>query len=105
MLRRGFLHRGVSISTILMMDPPVAMKSFEVQTIEQLMMQLSLENGDEINKDIKLLEIAIKNVGHMGECHGFVVDGDMATCLEGYFTSRDMGEVSVSICLVMLEFN
>ena len=105
MLRRGFLHKGVSISTILMMDPPVAMKSFEVQTVGQLMMQLSLENGDEINKDIKLLEGAIKNVGHMDECHGFFVDGDMAACLEGYSTSRDTGEVPVSICLVMLEFN
>ena len=105
MLRRGFLHRDVSIGNILMVDPPVTMKPFEVQTIEQLMTQLSLENVGEINKDIGLLEGAIKNVGHMDEWHGFVIDGDMAARLEGYFTSRDTGEVSVSIGLVLWESN
>ena len=103
MLRRGFLHGDVSIGNILMVDPLVTMKPLEVWTIEQLMTQLSLENGDEINKDIKLLEIAIKNVGHMGEC--LFVDGDMAAYLEGRFTSRDMGEVSVSIGLAVWESN
>ena len=106
MLRKGFLHRDVSIGNTLMLDPPVTMEPFEVQTIEQLMTQLSLENGGEINKDIGLLEGAIKNVGHMDKCHGFVIDGDMAARLEGYFTSRDTGEVSVSIIgLVVWESN
>ena len=105
MLRKGFLHRDVSIGNTLMLDPPVTMEPFEVQTIKQLMTQLSLENGGEINKDIGLLEGAIKNVGHMDECHGFIIDGDMAARLEGYSTSRDMGEVSMSIGLVVWESN
>jgi len=105
MLRRGFLHRDVSIGNTLMLDPPVTMKPFQVRTIEQLMTQLSLEPGDGFKKYAELLKGAIKNVGHSNECHGFIIDGDMAARLEGYFTSRDMGEASVSICLVVWESN
>jgi len=105
MLRRGFLHRDVSIGNTLMLDPSVTMKPFEVRTIEQLMTQLSLEQGGGLNKYVEQLEGAIKKVGHSGECHGFIIDGDMAARLEGYFTSRDMGEASVSIRLLVLESN
>ena len=86
MLRRGFLHRDVSIGNTLMLDPPVTANPFEVRTIEQLMTQLSLQYEDELAKYAEMLEGAIKKVGHSDECHGFVIDGDMTATLEGHFT-------------------
>ena len=77
MLRRGFLHRDVSIASILMLDPPVTMKPFEVWTAEQLMTQLSLKQGDGLNKYVELLEDTVKKVGHSDEYHGIVIDRDM----------------------------
>ena len=41
----------------------------------------------------KLLETLI---GRKTECHGFIIDGDMAARLEGYFTLHDTGEIFVS---------
>lgn len=38
----SFLHGDISITTILMLDPPVTMKPFEARVIEQLVMRLSL---------------------------------------------------------------
>jgi len=105
MLRRGSLHRDVSIDNILMLDPPVTMKPFEVWTAEQLMTQLSLEQGGGLNKYVELLEGAIKKVGHSNECHGIVIDRDLSASLDGSFTSRDTGEISVGICLVAWESN
>ena len=101
MLREGFLHRDVSIGNTLMLDPPVTMKLFEARTIEQQMAQLSLQYEGELAKCADLLEDAIKNIGCLDKCHGFLIDGDMAANLEGYFTLRDTGEVSVSICLIV----
>ena len=98
MLRAGFLHRDVSIGNTLMLDPPLP---FEARTIEQLMARLSLQHEDELAKYVNLLEDAIKKTGYLDKCHGFLIDGDMAAKLEGYFTMRDTGEVSVSICLVV----
>jgi len=105
MLRRGFLQRDVSIGNTLMLDPPVTMNPFDVWEIKELMKQLSLRYEDEaeLTKYAKLLYDAVKNVGYLAECHGFLIDGDMAASLKGYFTSRDTGEVSVSIRLVVYE--
>jgi len=105
MLRRGFLHRDVSIGNTLMLDPSVMTRSFEAWAIKQLMTELSLQYEGELARYAKLLEDAIKEVGHMDKCRGFVTDGDMAAGLEGYFTSRDTGEVYVSICLAVWESN
>jgi len=103
MLRRGFLHRDVSIGNTLMLDPPVTTKPFEAQSIKQLMTELSLQYEGELAKSTKLLEDTVQKVGHSDKCHGFIIDGDMAASLEGYFTSRGTGEVTVSIHLVFCE--
>jgi len=95
MLRKGFLHRDVSIGNVLMLDPPVTMKPFEARPVEQLMAQLSLNDANELSKYASLLEEVIGKMGFSDKCHGFVIDGDMAASLEGYFTSRDTGERSV----------
>jgi len=105
MLRRGFLHRDVSIGNILMLDPPVTTKPFDAWEIKELMKQLSLryEDEPELGKYAKLLHDAIKDVGYLAKCHGFLIDGNMAARLKGYFTSRDTGEVFVSTRLVVCE--
>ena len=59
-MRRGFLHRDVSIGNTLMLDPPVTTKPFQVQVVNQLMIQLSLQYEDELTRCAKLLEDAIK---------------------------------------------
>jgi hypothetical protein len=97
MLRRGFLHRDISIGNILQLDPPVRMTPFKVQTIEESMAQLSLQHKDKLARHAGLLEVAIGKVVSLDECHGFVIDGDMAARLEGYFTLGDTGERPVSL--------
>ncbi|KAF9649200.1 hypothetical protein BDM02DRAFT_3142988 [Thelephora ganbajun] len=97
MLLKGFLHRDISIGNVLMLDPPVTTKPFESETpgVEQLMAQPTLEDDDqrrahedELAQHAELLAQTIKEMGPLDECHGFVIDGDMAARLEGYFTSR-----------------
>ena len=100
MLREGFLHRDISIGNILMLDPPVTMNSFKVRAVGQLMTRFSLQYEGEFAKYANLLEDAIKKMDYLDKCHGFLIDGDMAAKLEGYFTVCDTGEVFVSICLV-----
>ena len=97
MLRRGFLHRDIDIGNILQLDPPVRMTPFKVQTIEEFMAQLSLQHKDELARHAGLLEVAIGRVVSLDECYGFIMDGDMAARLEGYFTLGDTGERSVSM--------
>ena len=80
-----------------MLDPPVTMKSFEAQSIEELMTRLSLEYEGDLARYANLLEEVVKKMGSPGECHGFVIDGDMAASLDGYFAPRDTGERSVSM--------
>ena len=99
MLRRGFLHRDVSIGNTLMLDPPVTMGPFRAREIKQLATRFSPQYEGDLAKYVKLLEDAIEEVGHMDKCRGFVIDGDMAASLDDYFAPRDMGEVSVSVCL------
>ena len=104
MLRRGFLHRDVSIGNTLMLDPPVTTKPFQAWTIEEHMAHLTLQYEGELGElaeCTKLLEVVIEKMGHSDKCHGFVIDGDMAAKLEGYFTPHDTGEATVSICLAV----
>ena len=102
MLRKGFLHSDVSIGNTLMLDPPVTMKPFETQPIEELMTHLPLQHEHELGEYANLLGDTIKKMGFSDKCHGLIIDGDMAAKLEGYFTLHDAGEVSVSICLIAL---
>ena len=98
MLRIGFLHRGISIGTVLMLNPPVEMDPFEEWTVEQRMAQLRLQDGTpELTKYVNLVEKMVKEMDFPNQCRGFVTDGDMAARLEGYFTSRDTGERSVGM--------
>jgi hypothetical protein len=96
MLIKGFLHRDISIDNTLGLDPPVMMKPFEAQPIEERMAQLSLQDKKGLDIYIKRLEGVIRKMSFSGECRGFVLDGDMAATLAGYFTPRDTGEISVS---------
>ncbi|KAF9644695.1 hypothetical protein BDM02DRAFT_3190360 [Thelephora ganbajun] len=98
MLLKGFLHRDISIGNVLMLDPPVTTKPFESETpaVEQLIARLSLEDDDqriahrnELAQHAELLTQTVKEIGPLDKCHGFVIDGDMAARLEGYFTSRE----------------
>ena len=75
MLRKGFLHRDVSFSNTLMLDPPVTMKPFEARSIKEFMTQLSLEYEGELARYANLLEDVIKKMGFPEACYGFVVDG------------------------------
>ena len=98
MLRRGFLHRDVSIGNTLMLDPPVTAKPLEVRSIDRRMTQLSLQYEDDLAKYANQLEDTIEKMGFSDKCHRFLIGGDMTARLDGYFTLRDTGEVSVSIC-------
>ena len=96
MLRIGFLHRDISIGNVLMLKLPVEMEPFEEWTIEKLMEQLHFQDGTpELTKYVNLVEKMVKEMDSPNQCRGFVTDGDMAACLESYFTSRDTGERSV----------
>ena len=97
MLRKGFLHRDVSIGNALMLDPPVTVKPFKAQSIEELMTRLSLGYEGDLARYANLLEDVVKKMGSPDECHGFVIDGDMAASLDGYFAFRHTGEISVSM--------
>jgi hypothetical protein len=92
MLRRGFLQRDVSIGNVLQLDPPVTMTPFGAGSLEGFMAGHTLQDNDLVTQ-AKLLETLI---GRKTECHGFIIDGDMAARLEGYFTLHDTGERSVS---------
>jgi hypothetical protein len=105
MLRKGFLHRDISIGNVLMLDPPVTMRPFEVRSMEQLMVQLSLQYEDELARHANLLEDATEKLDFSDKCHGFLTDGDMAASLEGYFTPRDTGEICVSMPGCLWESN
>jgi len=101
MLVKGFLHRDVSISNTLMLDPPVAMKPFTLPTIEELMARLSIGSENDLGKYVSLLEDVIKKMGFSDDlCHGFIIDGEMAAKSEGYPVLRDAREVYTSISLV-----
>ena len=100
MLRKGFLHRDVSTGNTLMLDPPVTTKPFPAWTPQELLEHLSIRYENDLDKYVRLLENVIKEMGFSDKCHGLIIDGDMAAKLDGYFTSRDTGEVSVSICRV-----
>ena len=97
MLRKGFLHRDISVGNTLMLDPPVTMKPFETRIIEGLVERFPLQYRCELSRSTDLLERMIKEMGLVDKCCGFVIDGDMAAPLEGYFISRDARERSVSI--------
>jgi len=94
-LRKGFLHRDISIGNALMLDPPVKMEPFAEETLEQRMARLCLQEGIELDNYVALLKKMIKELGHQDMCRGFFIDGDMAASLEGYFTRRRMEEKSV----------
>jgi len=102
MLIKEFLHRDVSIGNTLMLDPPVTMNPFTLSTIQELMENLSIGPNNDLGKYVRLLEGVIKKMGFADKCHGFIIDGDMAAKLEGYFAPRDTKEVSVSIWLVVV---
>ena len=116
MLRNGFLHRDVSIGNTLMLDPPVkpSVRSIEdlvarltpqldppvepsAQPIEDRLARLCLQDGGDLTKCFDRLKDAIGKDNLTDKCHGFVIDGDMAARLKGYFTSPHTGERSVSI--------
>jgi len=100
MLKMGFLHRDINIGNVLMLGPPVT-KVFGAWTIEQFVTQLRLQGrGEPLAEHVSLLEQMIGELGSPGKCYGFVVDGNMATCLEDYFTPRSMEEKSVSAPIV-----
>jgi len=105
MLIKGFLHRDVSIGNTLMLDPPVTTKPFTLPTIEELVARLSIGPENDLGKYLGLLEDVIKEMGFSDKCHGFIIDGDMAAKLKGYFTLRDTKEASVRICLVVWEYS
>ena len=93
-LRKGFLHRDISIGNALMLDPPVKMEPFAKETLEQRMAQLRLRET-KLADHVALLEKMIDELGSPDMCRGFFIDGDMAAPLEDYFTERRMGEKSV----------
>ena len=86
-LKKGFLHRDISIGNILTLRLPLKSCPSELLTGDK----------DDLDKLVKRLKEAVKNVDLWEECYGFVIDGDMAASLEGYFTTREMGERSVGM--------
>ena len=62
MLRKVFLHGDISISSVLMLDSPVTMKPFEVQTVEELI-RLSLQFEGELARRANPLENLVKKMG------------------------------------------
>ena len=103
MLIKEFLHRDVSIGNTLMLDPPVTTNPLTLSTIEELMENLSIGPNNDLGKYVGLLEDMVKRMGFSDKCHGFIIDGDMAAELEGYFAPCDTREVYVSIWLVVGE--
>jgi len=91
MLKMGLLHGDIGIDKVLMLDPPVT-KPFGAWTMEQLVTQLRFQDGGgRLAKHVNLLENMIKELGSPDKCYGFVIGGDMATCLEGYSGLRNTG--------------
>ena len=60
MLRKGFLHRDISIGNVLQLDSPVRMTPFEVQPTEESTTQISPQHKDELARHADLLEVALK---------------------------------------------
>jgi hypothetical protein len=101
MLQRGFLHRDISIGNALMSDPFEEIPPFEVQNLEKFVAQLRLPDAEKLNAELAgythKLEREIKLATPLGECHGFLIDGDMAAPLTSYFSNRDKGKISVCV--------
>ena len=90
-LKKGFLHRDISIGNILMLGPLLGLSPSE------LFPPVPPGDEDPLGEDVKKLQKAVKDVGLSEGCHGIVIDGDMAASLEDYFTPRETGERSVGM--------
>ena len=58
-----YMEISISISSVLMLDYPVTMKSFGAQTVEEPMIPLSLQFEGELARRANLLENLVKKVG------------------------------------------
>jgi len=95
-LRRGSLHRDISIGNILMLDPPVKMEPFS-ETLEQRMARLHLREETKMVNYVNLVEKMIKELDSPNMYCGLVIDGDVAARLEDYSTLDDLRERSVGM--------
>ena len=80
-LRKGSLHRDISIDNVLMLDPPVKMEPF-TETLEQRMARLHFREEAKLADYVNLVEKMIKEMDSTNMCYGLVIDGDMAARLE-----------------------
>jgi len=94
-LKKGFLHRDISIGNALMLDPPVKMEPFAEEALEQCMARLCLQEKTELAGYVALLKEMIEKLGSQDMCRGFFIDGDMAASLKDCFTQRHVREKSV----------
>ena len=93
MIQKGYHHRDISIGNIVMVDEAVKTKLFEIiktdtkqddDATDIAEMFKALKINPSTTWDGKLLA-TLKDLGISNMCRGFLIDGDMAIKMAGYF--------------------
>ena len=100
LIQKGYLHRDISIGNLVIVEDAVTTKAFEilkndggnatVENITAALQNLKIDSSASSAKDTweKKLTAVLQDLGTTDECHGFVIDGDMATKMADYFNKE-----------------
>ena len=92
MLGKGFLHGDNSINEVLISDFPVMTKPLKGQTVEELVIQLSLKYGGELIRHANILGNVIEKVGTSDKCRDVIIGGNVVVSLEDHFMANTIQE-------------
>ena len=116
LIQKGYLHRDISIGNVVMVEDAVTTNAFRILKREDWNATVEDVTVDGINKVLRDLKIdsftkatsedkltaALHDLEITDKCHGFVIDGDMATKMTDYFNKEHPGSRSVRWILKLL---
>ena len=111
LIQKGYLHRDISIGSLVMVDDAVTTKAFGilkkegeiaiVENITEALKDLEIDSSAKVTWEDKLT-VALLGLGITDKCQGFVIGGDMATKIPNYFNKGHPGSRSVRRNLKLL---
>ena len=93
MIQKGYHHRDISIGNIVMVDEAIKTEIFDIiktdtkqddDATDIAEMFKALKIDPSATWDVKLLA-TLKDLDITDKCRGFLIDGDMAIKMAGYF--------------------
>ena len=104
LIQKGYLHRDISIGNLVMVEDPVVTKAFEIlknedgnttiKDVTEALQDLKFDSSTKATLEDKL-KVALRDLEITDQCHGFVIDGDMAIKIADYFDKEHPGSRSV----------